>query len=239
MNKKIVIGLSLSLLSSTAFSDTYAKVDVGVSRIQADSFKFHNPVGTGFTTNATSGDHVILENVSEDDDASALSIVIGQGFDDSGLRTELNYTFRNDVTFTGTATFGGNDFNQDLNVDSDSLMLFGYYDFKSSDTSTFYAGLGIGAAFNSAKGFQGANLGGNGYFPENDRTEFAWGAALGFSTNISEKSTFTIEYNYIDLGFANTGTTDASFAAVGMNADERLESELFTQDFKLGLRFSF
>ena len=39
MNKKIVIGLSLSLLSSTAFSDTYAKVDVGVSRIQADSLQ--------------------------------------------------------------------------------------------------------------------------------------------------------------------------------------------------------
>ena len=118
-------------------------------------------------------------------------------------------------------------------------MLFGYYDFKSSDTSTFYAGLGIGAAFNSAKGFQGANLGRNGYFPENDSTEFAWGAAFGFSTNISEKSTFEIKYNYIDLGFANSGTTDASFAAVGMNADERLESELFTQDFKVGLRFSF
>ena len=60
----------------------------------------------------------------------------------------------------------------------------------------------------------------------------------GFNTDLF-LITALIQSNYIDLGFANSGTTDASFASVGMNADERLESELFTQDFKVGLRFSF
>ncbi len=242
MDRRVIFGLIPLVISSYAcaeVADSYVKLSVGGNRIEADKLKFHNPNGVGLTSNATSGGYILLNNVSGDDGGRSISLKWGYPFSDSNIRLEMGYTKRGEVSFTGTAAFGGRDFLQEINVKSDSLMLFGYYDFLKSEASSFYVGLGVGAAFNKAKGYQGRNLGGLGYFPGKESTNLAWGAALGYSAKISDNISFDVEYNYIDLGEANTGTTDASFAALGMNPNERLESDLFSQEVTVGIRILY
>lgn len=237
MQKKVLTFISLLSLSAVSHAGSYVNLSVGTENLTADTFKFHNPAGTQFAQNST-GSYINLDNVDDKDNAISYSLAWGMPIDGTNFRAELSYTTRDEVTFNGTADFGV-DVSQELKVESDNLMLFGYYDYAVSNASNVYFGLGAGVAFNSASGLQGANLGGDGYFPKNSSTEFAWGVALGYSTQLSKDLTLDINYGYTNLGQANTGTTDASFGAVGMNADERLESELSSQSLNIGLRVYF
>ena len=175
-----------------------------------------------------------------EDESSNNAVTVSYGRSMMGIRTELSYTMREVSTFKGFASFSSTQFLQEMSVDSDDLMLTGYLDHSLTQSTTLSLGLGIGMAFNDANGLQGRNIvGGTGYFPSNDDTEFAYTVSAGIAAEIHPKATIELSYTYKDLGDVKTGTTDATFSSVGMNANERLEAELEDESLGLSLRISF
>ena len=117
-----------------------------------------------------------------------------------------------------------------------------YYDHALNQDWAVSGGLGLGWARNRVDGRQGANLGGTGFFPTASNSNGAWAAALGVSRKLTDRLTGDIGYRYVDLGKANTGTTDASFGALvpfAMNPNERLESKLSVHEIRVGLNYRF
>jgi len=219
-------------------SNSYMKITISDSELTADNYSFHNPTGTGFTDNTTSGNYIIMTGIEDESSNNAVTVSYGRSM--MGIRTELSYTMREVSTFKGFASFSSTQFLQEMSVDSDDLMLTGYLDHSLTQSTTLSLGLGIGMAFNDANGLQGRNIvGGTGYFPSNDDTEFAYTVSAGIAAEIHPKATIELSYTYKDLGDVKTGTTDSTFSSVGMNANERLEAELEDESLGLSLRISF
>ena len=223
--------------SAVSNSNTYMKITISDSELTADNFSFHNPTGAGSTDNDTSGNYIIMTSINDESSNNAVTFALGHNV--MGIRTELSYTMREVATFKGNASFGGAQFEQEMSVDSDDLMLTGHFDHNLTPSTTLSLGLGVGIAFNSADGLQGRNLGGTGYFPSNNDDEFAYSVSAGIATHIHPQAIIELSYTHKDLGDVQTGTTDASFSSVGMNANERLEGELEDESLGLSLRLVF
>jgi opacity protein-like surface antigen len=235
--------MSITLLMFTtghAFSEpsSYMKITVSDSELNADNFSFHNPTGAGFTNNAVSGSYIIMTSIEDESSNNAVTFAYGRHI--MGIRTELSYTMREEATFKGNASFSGTQFLQEMTVDSDDIMLTGYIDHDLTPSTSLSLGLGVGMAFNDANGLQGRNIaGGTGFFPANDDNEMAYSVSAGIATHIHPKAIIELSYTYKDLGDVQTGTTDATFSSVGMNASERLEGELQDESLGLSLRVIF
>ena len=235
---------ALAAISGVAQADWYGGGALGYVREKANGFRFQNPVGAGPLNLNIGGNYVPLNSVNDRKNTSDWSVRGGYMFADSPWRLEADFTRRNRTNFRGFANFaavGGGNFQQDLRVRSDSYMLMGYYDHAIDRDWAIYGGGGIGLARNRSDGRQGDNQAPptGGFFPSRKDSNTAWALALGVSRKLTDRLTGDLGYRYMNLGTANTGTTDASFAAVGMNPNERLESKLRTHEFRLGLNYRF
>ena len=241
MKKYLTLSVLFALmpvLPSVVVADTYMKITISDSELTADDYSFHNPTGTASTDNSTSGNYIIMTGINDESSNNAVTFALGHNV--MGIRTELSYTMREVATFKGNASFSSTQFEQEMSVDSDDLMLTGYFDHNLTPSTTLSLGLGVGMAFNTADGLQGRNIvGGAGYFPAKEQDEFAYSFSAGISSEIAPTAVLEFSYTYKDLGDVETGTTDSTFSAVGMNANERLEGELEDESLGLSLRIIF
>lgn len=202
-----------------------------------DDLRFVNPVGTAFTSNATSGSNIILNGIDRNDVAWAGYVGAG-AFVNESFFVRGSYRYFGDQNFTGSATFGGGTFNQDLKVSAHGLFvgLGGHVDL--SDAFYLEGVLDIGVAMLRSEGRQGANLGLANAFPGESHVNFAAGAEILAGYRVTESMDLTLSASYHYLGNANTGTTGAP-APAGMQVGERLEANLGVATVMAGVRFNF
>lgn len=215
--------------TSNGSSGSYFKLTFSDTELSADSFSFHNPTGTGTTDNDTSGNYIIMTSIDDDEDITAMSLAYGMHI--MGMRTELSYTTREAVSFTGIASFSSVDFLQTLEVDADELMVTMFHDMPIS-VATFSLGVGAGFTFSESNGYQGAS----GYFPRNKDQEFSYALSAGLSIPIMSNVLIDLSYSYKDLGKVKTGNTRN---IAGMNDDERLEADLEEDTLSASLSILF
>lgn len=145
------------------------------------------------------------------------------------IAIEGNYRYRENNTDSGqylaSPKILGTSVNQDVKIKTHSLMLNGKYFFNiASSKIRPYAKAGIGLAQNNTQSTLDmtplfSNLGtatldriGNGCkgslkwcYPSDKKTNFAWSVGLGAQYPLSEKTYVGLDYQYIDLGKAQTG----------------------------------
>lgn len=238
-----ILLLALVATAPAAHAAFYGGFSLGQGDATARDFRFHNPDGAPFADPAGAGPYIPLNGIDNRQSRPQWSLRGGYLRDGSPWRFELDYTQRSRYSMSGNANFGpGANFRQDLRVRSNSMLFMAYYDHALNRDWALYGGFGLGWARNRVDGSQGANLGGSGYFPGATHTNGAWAAALGVSRKLTARVSLDVGYRHASLGKANTGTTDASFAALvpfAMNANERLESRLRSNEVRVGVNFRF
>jgi len=152
----------------------------------------------------------------------------------NGLRLEGELRYRGfDADGTSLGAFGAPSY-ADGSVTSTTLMTNLAYDFvlQGSKLRPYLKG-GIGAAWNEAE----ADVLGAGrsdrwaVYPSGTDTRFAWSLGAGLAYPIDERLSLTADYQYIDLGSAET---DADINGHRMRFDD-----LGSHEMTLGLRYSF
>ena len=244
--KKVFLTLALLSFSAVTFAggsqshtshgsnDSYFKLTLSDNELKADEFRFRNPVGIATTDNSTSGNYIIMTSIDDSESMNALSLAYGTNV--MGIRTELSYTMREEIGFTGQASFSSTQYPQEMRVDADEVMITMYHDTPVS-IATFSLGVGAGLTFSESSGLQGRNIaGGTGYFPRNKDKEFAYSLSAGFSIPIMSNVLVDVRYSYKDLGKVKTGE---SRGIAGMNDRERLEAELEEDDLSVSLSILF
>jgi opacity protein-like surface antigen len=155
------------------------------------------------------------------------------------VRAEVEYAHRsNDAEFFGPP---GSIDNARGSIDSDALMLNGYFDFKPQGKITPYVGAGVGAiqveADNIRKDITFCCSG----IVDDDDTAFAIQLMAGAAFAVTSSLDVTVEYRYL--------LADASFDyAIGCDVDDTIGScgvegkasdDYKNQSLLLGLRYRF
>ncbi len=152
----------------------------------------------------------------------------------NGLRLEEELRYRAfDAGGISYAAFGAPSY-ADGTVTSTTLMTNLSYDFilKSSKLRPYLKG-GIGAAWNEADAdvFGPGRSPGWGLYSSATDTQFAWSLGAGLAYPIDESLSLTAEYQYLDLGSAETGGD--------INGKRMRFDDLGSHEMTLGLRYAF
>lgn len=150
-----------------------------------------------------------------DDQVMGGSIAIGTSVktDNGAARVELEYN-QNEVaesTLFGVA---------ETEVETQSVMLNGYYDIDTGTKLTPYVGAGIG--FAKVKGIM--SIPSTQYYESMDDTTFAWQVGAGVGYAVTENVTVDAGYRYVDYG-------DIS--------DYDVDIETTAHELYVGARYSF
>lgn len=247
--KYILCAAVISVLFSNSVSATgtgfYTSLKAGVSDTKMKSNEVHyyskgnpNPENNG------------SEDYHQDNESKSIypNISVAIGFDfsqisDVNVRTELEYTYKDDSTFNPvtnyeiwTDQYGTNSYpNRNARLFSNelrsqALMLNGYYDFKNTSKFTPYVGAGVGVTHikNNYTNQEYPDYA----FSKTDN-HFTWSASLGIAYNITNNVALDASYRYVDAGkFA----FDQDF---GKYANEETSFKLSSQDYSLGIRYNF
>lgn len=189
-------------------------------------------VAIGASTNAKSQGTNSANHPSGGWDVDSKKGVVGLSlgyFIKPNIAIEGNYRYRENTTdggqYLGSPKILGTTVNQDAKVNTHSLMVNGKYFFDiASSKIRPYAKAGIGIAQNKTDSTLDmtplfSNLGaatldriGNGCkgsvkwcYPSDKKTNFAWSVGLGAQYPINEKTYVGLDYQYIDMGKAQTG----------------------------------
>lgn len=125
-----------------------------------------------------------------DDKVVGGSLAVGTAFKtaNGAIRTELEYNRNEDAEKTHYSIIK-------LEVETQSVMLNGYYDFDTGTKLTPYVGAGIGYA--KVKGTLYVSGVKDGSIDDNN---FAWQAGFGAGYALTDKVTFDTGYRYVDYG---------------------------------------
>ena len=198
----------------------YLGVSGGISKSNRD-FGFINP---RITTPASK---------DEDDRVTVVTFKVGK-YLTNNIRTEIEYGHSKTLEYT--AVFNPfTTFQQKVTTKSKRLMLNTAYDFKVTDAIKLFPMVGIGYARNVSDGFQIANFGaGNSNdFASKTTNNFAWSVGAGVSYDVSNTIVLDLGYQYLDLGGADTGTSEFGLR------DETFTGDLTSQEIKVGIRYLF
>ncbi|MBA0098765.1 outer membrane protein [Stenotrophomonas indicatrix] len=159
---------------------------------------------------------------------------VGVGYTFSnGWRTEGEYTFRRNNTFTsGSSTFATS-FNVN-DIESQRLMLNVYRDFAIADGWSVYGNGGIGLVHVKSGGWQGNE---SRRYIDTTRTQLAWALGAGVSYAPIDRLTMDLGYRYVSMGTAESGW-NAFPNARGLQ-DEKLSLDLTSREIYLGARYAF
>ena len=214
---------------------------IGASVGSVSDFSFSNPIGAATTTSAVSGDKIILDNTDETDGALGAEAAIGYRYNKNTF-VRFAYSYFDQMEFEGFATFGGNAFQQLMQVDAHALMVELGYDHPLGNRFFLEGAVGAGLAFVSTDARQGLNLAGNyNIFPGNTRTNPAFKVNLGLGYQLSENWGLMLGGDYTYLGRASSGRTGATevAASTGVNLSEELSGDVSVWRAKVGLRYNF
>lgn len=237
---KNFIFLSAMSLSSLAYADSgfYTAVKAGISDTNLKN-----------TTEYTVSNLDTYGTFNHADESKAIypNISVAAGFDfgkvtNINARAELEYTYKDKEKFApnligGTSTSNG--VTTEVNVtgnekifnelQSQSLMLNGYYDFKNSSKFTPYLSAGAGITrIKSTRQISGDTVS----VKDTDNT-FTWSIGAGVAYQVNEQVVLDLGYKYVDAGemkFNNDNWNGASVKTV---------SDLTSNEYSLGLRYNF
>lgn len=232
---KKILNIAILLLIS-AYSNAGVFLEIGVSNNDKDidSLSFLNPVGTGFTTNTTSGDYINLDSLNQNTEDDGRFIKIGMDY--SGFDIYIVQKSFGTSEATGTATFGGFPFTQRLMLDVDVLALGISYPFDLGNNHSLAPTIELGKADIDASGQQISPSGTFNSFPNNNNDESSLAFGVTYAYAMTQNVDFTASYMVNDLGDANTDVTGGNIA--GMNAGEQLQSEVEISEFTIGMRIN-
>lgn len=236
--KKIIL-LSAMSLSSLAYADSgfYTAIKAGISDTHLNNMTEH--------TSSSSDTHGTF-NHADESKAIYPNLSLAAGFDFSKItninaRAELEYTYKDKQKFTpnligGTLTSGGVTTEVDggneiiINeLQSQSLMLNGYYDFKNS--SKFIPYLSAGAGVTRVKSTRQI-MDDTTSVKDTDNT-FTWSVGAGVAYPLNEQVTLDLSYKYVDAGEMKFNNDEWRGASVKTTAD------LTSHEYSLGIRYSF
>jgi len=238
MKKILALTLISTCISTSALAgDFFVEAGVGGAFGNFDGLNFLNPVGTGTTDSDTSGDYILLEGVDDNDASFTGSLAVGYNITDK-FHTKLSFHSFGSHEAKGGARFSSKTYEQVLEADAYGVMLGAGYQVDLTDQIFFEPNAEVGLSIIRSEGTQGANLGGDGRFPKETRTDFAFGAGLNLCYEVSENLTLLTGANYYWLGKADTGKTGDQ-APSGMSPGEQLQSDLSVLTAKVGLRYNF
>lgn len=167
------------------------------------------------------------------DDGGVAGVGGGYGFG-NGLRLGAELRYRAfDAGGISQAAFGAPSL-ADGSVASTTLMTNLSYDFilRGSKLRPYVKG-GIGAAWNEANAdvFGPDRSPGWGIYSSATDTQFAWSLGAGVAYPIDDSLSLTAEYQYVDLGNAETGRD--------INGQSMRFDDLGSNEVTLGLRYRF
>lgn len=146
---------------------------------------------------------------------------------------EGEYTMPNSSAFKSYwAPFNANVNN--LQVNSQRLMLNGYKDIPINHWLSFYGMAGMGVARIEAKGYQTIDTR---RFANNRQHNFAYSVGMGLEAKANEQLTLGAGYRYVAMGDVETGYN--TFANRINARDEQLKGKLKEQNVFLEARLSF
>lgn len=120
-------------------------------------------------------------------------------------------------------------FTNELNIES--LMLNGYYDFKNKSKFTPYLSAGVGVTRIKNKI---TDIDTNVTDKDSDN-QFSWSAGVGLAYAVSESFSLDLSYRYVDSGKFNFETNFSSNPMNPMHSDIKLISN----EYLLGARYTF
>lgn len=227
MKKFILLGVMS--LSNLAYADTgfYTSIKASIS-----DTNFKNTTETAVseihsTFNHADASKVIYPNLS-----------LAAGFDFSKVtninaRAELEYTYKDKQKFAPTLidqsmiTTGDAIITNELQ--SQSLMLNGYYDFRN--TSKFTPYLSAGAGVTRVKNTRQI-IGDTSSVKDTDNT-FTWSVGAGVAYQLNKQVALDLSYKYVDAGEIEFNNDNWQGASVKTTAD------LTSNEYSLGLRYNF
>ena len=116
--------------AESIIKDQYLEIQMGNASGDFSGLDFINPVGVGSTSNATSGNNIILNDVDKSDSASILTLSTG-GLYNEDIAVSLSFQTLNSLNAKGYATFGGTAYDQVMKSSGNSIFLGGGYHIKS------------------------------------------------------------------------------------------------------------
>jgi opacity protein-like surface antigen len=135
----------------------------------------------------------------------------------------------------------------DANIETHALFINGFYDFQNyslaSKSVTPYFGVGIGLSRNKMGMIKRANISGikSRHIDGDSITQFAYKLSLGTLINLTEKLSFDINYQYVNLGefkskagMVNSDGSDVTDLIKGYNG-----GEIKSQEIMFGLQYKF
>lgn len=202
----------------------YVGAKLGAGFQQADDVEFQNPrLKSGIADD--SSDTVALAGVSA-----------GVAFTGAPVRVELEYAYRDSAKFSRDDNIGagaGLPARQAMKVRSQSLMAYGFYDFKTGTRVTPFVSGGLGVSFNKADAHQTQPATGwDENFTGETRAEFAWGVGAGVGVELAPSLSMDVGYRFVDLGEFSVGDMPPT-------GDEDLSGRLRSHELYLGLRYAF
>lgn len=199
-------------------SPWFVDAGVGVGFERVDTLHFVNPLGIPFTTNPTSGNEIILNNIKRTDSSLTATVGIGYALTNNWyLKGEYRYFGR--YKSSGFATFAGVAFLQEMKSTIHGALFDVGYVFDIAPQWYLDISAGIGAAFINSTGTQGANIGFGGYFPSRSQINFVAGGALGVGWRMTPSTALTVTGSYHYIGNVSTGVHPGSAI---QNAGEQL-----------------
>ena len=222
--------------ADSIIKDQYIEIQMGNASGDFSGLDFINPVGVGSTSNATSGNNIILNDVDKSDSASILTLSTG-GLYDEDIAVSISFQTLNSLNAKGYATFGGTAYDQVMKSSGNSIFLGGGYHIKSGQLF-FEPKLELGIARIKSDGTQGAEVGSSGTFPSKTNTNLVSGISATIGYNINPKVDTIVNLGYKDFGKLKTGVT-GNPPPSGMNTGEQLETDLSITSISIGLRYKF
>ena len=232
-----IITFSLSsAYSQSTLTERYLEVTFGQSSAGFNGLDFLNPNNKANTSNTTSGDFIILNNVDKTDEASIGSLSYG-GLWGNSTALSISLETISELKAKGYATFGGTAFDQVIKSSGAGVFIGGGL---HSDIGSFYfePKIEIGFASITSKGTQGAEQSLTNAFPSKTENLFVSGISLLLGYELTPKIDAVAEIGYRDFGNVQTGVTGTPPPA-GMVAGEQLQSKLAITTASIGLRYKF
>jgi opacity protein-like surface antigen len=198
---------------------------------------------TGTTYESTGGRTLSLT----DEDlgtGTAFGLSVGKYISDN-FRLELEAIKRTSYEFDAAYNIAP-EAREKADIDSKSLFINAFYDFKSFDISstsvTPYLGGGVGISSNKVSSQKQYNEGAPNGGTFNDKTisQFAYKLSAGSLFSLTEKLSLDINYQYVDLGSFKGGNELYANGVLQGSIDAGLNGgEIKTQELMVGLQYKF
>ncbi len=201
----------------------YLGAKVGAAFMEADGIKNTSDVANPAAVTKT----------STDDTVAVFGMSLGYDWASKGLpvRTELEYAYRHGLSYDSDPLFvnAGVPVRATSDLNSHTLMVNGYYDFKNQSKFTPFVGAGLGMSWNKTDTDGTVIATGASEVVSRSESSFAWNLGAGVAYELTENMSLDTMYRYTDLGDAVWGRSSA----------ELTSKDITSHELTVGLRFKF